>query len=95
MFDSDGRPVGWRISEASTKQVQGRFSLKFMKVPPRTEWPKRDTHHIVILSRGFKIEKTGTYTLIFMQPIASEGIRASWKDGFLISNAAKISVVAK
>lgn len=87
--------MGWRISEASTKQGQGRFSLKFMKVPPRTEWPKRDTHHIVILSKGFKIEKTGTYTLIFMQPVASEGIRASWKDGFLISNAAKISVVAK
>ena len=99
MFDSEGRPVErtehWRISEASTKSVPGHFSLQFIKVPPGKVGPRRGGYDVMEVSDKFKIEKTGTYTLIVMQPIASEGFRASWKDGFLISNAAKINIVAK
>ena len=103
MFDSEGRPVerteSLRSSEASvtTPGQRSRVSMRSIRVPPGpgTVWPKRDAQHIVSLYTWFKIEKTGTYTLIVMQPIAREGFGTSWKDGFLISNAVKISIVAR
>jgi hypothetical protein len=103
MFDSAGKPVKrtdrLRQSEApATKpkeKIYGLTSSRVFKVDPWTVSTKRDRHRVIYLNNWFKIDKPGTYTLIVMQPIANEGIELSWKDGFLISNAAKINIVAK
>ena len=102
LFDSTGKPVErteeLRLSEASvtkTKEMLVRTSIKSIKIDPWTVSTKKDKHRIVNVKNWFKIDKPGTYTLIVMQPIANEGRKASWNDGFLISNAAKIKVVAK
>lgn len=101
MFDSEGRPVertedlkNSESSEIKPEQSIGRFSLRSIRVPPWTESTQRDAHRVVILNSWFMIDKAGTYTLIVMQPIASNGSTgASWEDGFLISNAIKINIV--
>jgi hypothetical protein len=42
------------------------------------------------ISRYFKIEKEGTYSLVIMR-----NITGSWQDGFMISNMIKINIVSK
>ena len=103
MFDSDGKPVlrteDLRESETSvikpSRIPRGRISIRGISHDPWDVSTEKDKHRTVNLNDWFKINKPGIYTLIVMQPIASDGIQASWKDGFLISNAAKIKVVAK
>jgi hypothetical protein len=42
------------------------------------------------ISRYFKIEKEGTYSLVIIR-----NITGSWQDGFMISNMTKINIVSK
>ncbi|HUT30243.1 MAG TPA: hypothetical protein VMX13_10665 [Sedimentisphaerales bacterium] len=94
LFDEEGQPVEKTETgkEADKYFSNGSnnpfaiYSARVQRVPPGGTFPGPTGWHLLTLNHWFKLDKSGTFTLVMMQQISLEDT------DFLISNAAHINI---
>lgn len=92
MYFPDGNSVqkSYLVEEFEASINKPRTLPRVSSRQIRNLQPRQILSYIVEVSRFFKIEKAGTYSLVIMRRITD-----SWQDGFMISNMIKIKIVNK
>jgi hypothetical protein len=93
LFNDDGVPVmktsyGKQVYKAVTESTDTNLPTAPARSVTHLESGEKESSARIMLNRYFNIHKPGTYHVIIMRRIWGE-----WKNGFLVSNMAKIRIV--